>query len=210
MNKIKFFNNRTDLEIKQILNQIKHRYKKIKKDEFFMFRGEKINGLIILINGKLGAFMPKPNGEIHKIETLKSGDIIASAFIFGKNNTLPVDLVSETDCELLEISRDNLLKLFEKNTDILTNFLNEISTKTQFLSNKVWKSVNNRTIREKLIDFILENKKEETFTLTLSIKELAEQLNTTRPSLSRVIKSMLENKELEKIDKKRFKILANF
>ncbi len=207
LTKVKILRNKTIEELESIFNNIKYKGRKVKKNEYLMFRGQEINGLMILTSGKLGAFMPKENGEIHKIETLTEGNIIASAFIFGENNVIPVDLIAEMECQILEIDRENLLKIFEYDRDILVNFLNDISDKTQFLSNKIWKSINNRTIKDKLKDYILENRKDNTFQIPCSIKELAERFNTTRPSLSRVIREMIERGDIEKIGKNRFKIL---
>lgn len=209
MSDIKLFN-QTSKATKKILNEIEHSYKFIEKNEIFMFRGEEIDGLILLISGKLGAFMSKDNGDVHKIETLTDNSIVASAFIFGNNNFLPVDLIAESKCKILKINRKNLLKLFTNHNDILVDFLDEISTKTQFLTHKIWKSINNKTIKEKVVDFINEHRTNDLFILPISIKELSEKFNTTRPSLSRVLKEMIENEEIKKIDKGKYLLLSKF
>ena len=89
---------------------------------------------------------------------------------------------------------------------ILINFLNEISDKTQFLSNKVWKSFNSKTIREKMLDYIEQNKVEDKVLFKHSIKELSEMFGVSRPSLSRVISEFVEEGVLERDGKNRFKL----
>lgn len=204
--KTRIFEGKNEKEIKKILEKIVVIKKKIKKQEFFMLRGDKVIGLMLVIDGKLGALMPKENGEIHKIETFTNGDIVASAFVFSKNNNIPVDLLAEEKSEVVIIDKMELLKLFKENTDILVNFLNEISSKTQFLTTKIWKYINNRTIEEKMRDYIFENSENGVFEIK-SITELAEIFNTTRPSLSRVLKKMITKKIIEKTGRNKFRVI---
>ena len=50
--------------------------------------------------------MLKDNGDVQKIENLSNGDIIGSAFIFGKDNNLPVDLIVLESEELHQKMKD--------------------------------------------------------------------------------------------------------
>lgn len=202
--KFKLFKGIDERELEEIFKKIKYEIKKFKKNDIIFFRDEKIDGLFIVTKGLLSAEMLKNNGDIQKIENLSSGDIIASAFIFGKDNNLPVDLIVLEEGELLHINKNNLLQAFNFNEKFLINFLNEISDKTQFLSNKVWKSFNNKTIKEKALDYILENTQSNRVIFKHSIKELAELFGVSRPSLSRVISEFVEENILVRDGKNRF------
>lgn len=85
--------------------------------------------------------------------------------------------------------------------------MNSISNKAQFLSKKVWDNFNNKTIEEKLNSYIKENMTGGFITLKVSIKELAEQFQVTRPSLSRALGNYVKDGILEKIDRYKYKIL---
>ena len=187
-----------------LFNSIDYQIRKVYKNDVVFFRDEEVDGLYIILDGLLSAEMLKNTGEIQKIENLSQGDIIASAFIFGKNNNLPVDLIALNDGEILHINRENLLKIFNLNENVLINFLNEICDKTQFLSNKVWKTFNNKTIREKMLNYIFENNENNKVVFRHSIKELSELFGVSRPSLSRVIGEFVEEEILVRDGKNKF------
>lgn len=207
--KFKFFYGIDEKELEKMFQKLKYELKEFKKNDIVFFRDEKIDGLITVIKGLLSAEMLKDNGDVHKIENLSEGDIIGSAFIFGENNNLPVDLIALEDGQFLHIDKKNLLYAFNSNEKFLVNFLNEISDKTQFLSNKVWKNFNNKTIKEKVADYIFENTRDDKVVFKHSIRELAEIFGVSRPSLSRVIGELVENKVLKRDGRNKFVVNMN-
>ncbi|MGL5175830.1 MAG: Crp/Fnr family transcriptional regulator [Cetobacterium sp.] len=206
LKKVILFKDLEENEIKEMFNTINFDVKKFEKDDIVFFRGDVLDGISIVLKGNLSAEMLKDTGDIQKIENLSTGDLIASAFVFGQNNIIPVDLISLEKTEILHIDKKNLLKLFNIKEMILINFLNEISDKTQFLSNKVWKNFNAKTIREKMFDYIQQNKIDNKILFKHSIKELSEIFGVSRPSLSRVISEFVEEGILERDGKNRFKL----
>lgn len=206
--KTDFFNILEDDEFQNVINECKYQIKKYQKDEYVAFRGDLIDGLYINVDGILVAEMLKENGEIKKIEELKNEKIIAAAFIFGEVNRFPVDLVARTDVKILFIEKEEMIKLLKINSKLLIKFLDEVSNKAQFLSKNLWESLSNKTINQKLAEYILKNQDNEIFILNNSVKELAEYFNVSRPSLSRVIKFFIEDGILEKIEKGKYRILS--
>ncbi|MBQ3437673.1 MAG: Crp/Fnr family transcriptional regulator [Fusobacterium sp.] len=200
------FKGLTSEEIKDILGKIRYETKSYKNKENIAFRGDKINGLNIIIKGSISTEMLAKDGNIRKIEKLEESDVLASAFIFGTNNFYPVDLVAENKVEILNISRENFLKILSLENRILENFLNEISNKTQFLSAKIWSSVNNKTIGEKFSEFIKNKQKNNELKID-NLQDLADSFGVARPSLSRVLREYIEEKKLERIGRNRYKIL---
>lgn len=193
-------------EIKEILREIKYDRKKYKNGGNIAFRGDKVEGLNILLKGSVITEMLTKDGNVKKIEDLVEADILASAFIFGDNNTYPVDLIANGDVEILYINKNNFLKLLLLKDKILENFLNEISNKTQLLSNKIWNSFNNKTIGEKIKNFILNNQKKDEVTIS-NLKSLAESFGIARPSLSRVLSDYVNEGKLERIGRNKYKVL---
>ncbi|MGL4946514.1 MAG: Crp/Fnr family transcriptional regulator [Cetobacterium sp.] len=204
--KVKIFEGLKLEELSLLFQLIDYKIEKFKKNDTVLFRGDKLDGIFIVLEGTLSAEMLKNNGDVQKIENLLEGDIVASAFIFGKKNNMPVDLITLEKSCLLHIDRKNLLQLFKKQEKILINFLDEISDKTQFLSNKVWKSFNTKTIKEKFLDYISENTIGDKVIFKHSIKELSELFGVTRPSLSRVISEFVEDGIFERCGNKKFVI----
>lgn len=194
-------------EFSEILKKCKYKILNYKKEEYVAFRGDAIDGIYINLNGILVAEMLKDDGNIKKIEELQKGKIIASAFIFGSKNKFPVDLVAKSEVQVLFIEREEVIELLKSNSKILKTFLDEISNKAQFLSKNLWESLSNKTINQKLAEYIIKKEKNNIFSFDKSIKELAEYFNVSRPSLSRVIKSFIENGIIEKLEKRQYKIL---
>lgn len=192
--------------IKELLSQIKYERKEYKTENNIAYRGDEVDGLNIILKGTVSTEMLTKDGNVKKIEDLEATDILASAFIFGENNRFPVDLIGNGNVEILKINKENFLKLLSLENKILENFLNEISNKTQFLSAKIWSSFNNRTIGEKVANYIAMNQKNGEIIIP-NIKSLAENFGIARPSLSRVLGDYVNDGKLERNGKNKYKIL---
>lgn len=193
-------------KINEILNKIKYDRKKYKNGENIAFRGDKVEGLNIILKGSITTEMLTKNGNVKKIEDLKEADVLAAAFIFGNRNTYPVDLIAKGEVEILHINKMNFLKLLSLENKILENFLNEISNKTQLLSTKIWNSFNNKTIGEKIRNFIISNQRSDEVVIS-NLKSLAESFGIARPSLSRVLSDYVNERKLERTGRNKYKIL---
>lgn len=200
----KLFKGVTEKEIENILENIKYKILKFKKGETIVFRGDEVLGLYVNISGNLYSEMMGDKGDIKKIEDIKENSIIASAFIFGNNKKFPVDLFSRTDSEIFFVEKKEFLKMLHLNEKITENILDEISNKAQFLSAKIWHEVNNKTIGQKLADYILKNVKDGEIKFKPSLNEVASSFNIARPSLSRVIIEFVDEGILERNGRKYF------
>lgn len=200
------FNGIDEKTIKNILEKTKYEIKKYSHDESIAFRGDEVKGLYIILKGILTTEMLTEEGNVIKIEELVPSDIIASAFIFGKNNSFPVDLSVKDEAEVLFVERKEFLKILFSEEKILENFLNEISNKTQLLTSKIWNSFNNKTIKKKFCDYVKKNQiNNEIFIENLGA--LAEYFGVERPSLSRVLSDLVKDEKLERIGRNKYRIL---
>ena len=200
------FNGIDEKTIKNILEKTKYEIKKYSPDESIAFRGDEVKGLYIILKGTLTTEMLTEEGNVIKIEELGSSDVIASAFIFGKKNSFPVDLIAKDDTEILFVERKEFLKILFSKEKILENFLNEVSNKTQLLTSKIWNSFNNKTIKKKFCDYVKKNQKNNLFSIQ-NLGALAEYFGVERPSLSRVLSDLVKDEKLERIGRNKYKIL---
>ena len=200
------FNGIDEKTIKNILEKTKYEIKKYSPDESIAFRGDEVKGLYIILKGTLTTEMLTEEGNVIKIEELGSSDVIASAFIFGKKNSFPVDLIAKDDAEILFVERKEFLKILFSKEKILENFLNEVSNKTQLLTSKIWNSFNNKTIKKKFCDYVKKNQKNNLFSIQ-NLGALAEYFGVERPSLSRVLSDLVKDEKLERIGRNKYKIL---
>ena len=200
------FNGIDEKTIRNILEKTKYEIKKYSPDESIAFRGDEVKGLYIILKGTLTTEMLTEEGNVIKIEELGSSDVIASAFIFGKKNSFPVDLIAKDDAEILFVERKEFLKILFSKEKILENFLNEVSNKTQLLTSKIWNSFNNKTIKKKFCDYVKKNQKNNLFSIQ-NLGALAEYFGVERPSLSRVLSDLVKDEKLERIGRNKYKIL---
>ena len=200
------FNDLDEDTIKDILEKTKYEIKKYSLDEPIAFRGDEVKGLYIILKGILITEMLTEEGNIIKIEELVPSDVIASAFVFGKKNSFPVDLNAKDEAEILFIERKEFLKILFSKEKILENFLNEVSNKTQLLTSKIWNSFNNKTIKKKFCDYVKKNQKNNLFSIQ-NLGALAEYFGVERPSLSRVLSDLVKDEKLERIGRNKYKIL---
>ena len=200
------FNGIDEKTIKNILEKNKYEIKKYSPNESIAFRGDEVRGLYIILKGTLTTEMLTEEGNVIKIEELVPSDVIASAFIFGKKNSFPVDLNAKDEAEILFIERKEFLKILFSKEKILENFLNEVSNKTQLLTSKIWNSFNNKTIKKKFCDYVKKNQKNNLFSIQ-NLGALAEFFGVERPSLSRVLSELVKDEKLERIGRNKYKIL---
>ena len=200
------FNGIDEKTIKNILEKTKYEIKKYSPNESIAFRGDEVRGLYIILKGTLTTEMLTEEGNVIKIEELVPSDVIASAFVFGKKNSFPVDLNAKDEAEILFIERKEFLKILFSKEKILENFLNEVSNKTQLLTSKIWNSFNNKTIKKKFCDYVKKNQKNNLFSIQ-NLGALAEYFGVERPSLSRVLSDLVKDEKLERIGRNKYRIL---
>ena len=207
--KTSLFSGLTVSKTEKILKRINFQIKSYEKNESIFFRGDSLEHIIIILEGGARGEMQKITGDPITIDYLSPRQVIAPAFIFGSDRTLPVDLISTGKSKLLFLNRQDFLNVLQEDKVLLTNFIDEISNKGQLLSKRIWFNFVNRTISEKLINYIKIHHKHGFISFNPSISELAKKFEVTRPSLSREI-SVLSNKGvLSKVKGNKYEVNLN-
>ncbi|MCD4792855.1 MAG: Crp/Fnr family transcriptional regulator [Bacteroidales bacterium] len=195
-------------ELEDLLTSVTHKNYKFSKDEIITSSRNEVRGLYILMLGSVRGEMVDFSGKVIKIEDIESPRMLAPAFLFGKNNNYPVDIIANNNTEFIYFHRSSFLKLLQLNQTVLMNYLNIISDRAQFLSTKI-RFLSFQTIKGKfahyIINLINENNKEDII-LPLSQSKLADLFGVTRPALGRVIRELHNNKIII-AENKRIKIL---
>lgn len=178
-------------EIELILGTVPNRVKKFQSGSMISQSGEPVHSLMVVLKGVVKGVMVDYAGRIIKIEEIPAPGALASAFMFGSRNKFPVNVIAVSDGELLLIEKPDFLTLLMKNDIILVNFLDMISNRSQFLSEKI-KFLNFKTIKCKLAQYILQKagKDQSTVNLDMTQSDLAEFFGVTRPSVSRALGEM--------------------
>lgn len=203
-------------EIMSVISITPYRIKKYRSGAMISQSDEPVNSFMMVINGIVKGEMVDFSGRVIKIEEIPASGALASAFIFGNRNKFPVNVVAMTDTTLMIIEKADFIKFLKSNDKLLTNFLDMISNRSQFLSEKI-KFLNFKTIRGKLAQYILQaaGQDKPEIRLAMTQNEMAEYFGVARPSIARVISEMEEEgvimtkgKYLKILDKKRLRELT--
>ena len=180
-------------DIDRFLQNTPSKIKLYEKGDIVTLQNSPCKSLMLLCEGSLSARMSNSEGKEIIIETLRAPEVLAPAFLYGSENKFPVTLQAEENVRIWLLSRDAFLKMMETNPTILNNFIQSISDRSIFLSRKLnefaLQNLNNRIIS------YLQNKGEIT-----NIQEVAFIMGVARPSLSRSIQAMVEQKLLRKTE----------
>lgn len=175
-------------DIEALLTDIPYRIKKFQTGFLLAQSGDSVNSLMVVISGIVKGEMVDYSGRAIKIEDIPAPGALASAFMFGNRNRFPVNVIAVSDGELFMIEKPDFLKLLMRNDVILVNFLDMISNRSQFLSDKI-KFLNFKTIKGKLAHYILQRagKERSSINLDMTQNDLADFFGVARPSVGRAL-----------------------
>mgnify|MGYP006278526811 CR=1 FL=1 len=210
-----FLKGLTEREVEEILENTRFHLKKYRQGDYIAFSGQSSESLNIITHGSVKGEMVDFRGNVVKVEDIFAPDAFAPAFLFASDNTLLIDVVANTDVEVMFIFKEDLLKLFQQNQQVLQNYMRIISDKFVLMTNKM-KFLSLKTIKGKIAHYLLSREKRKAQNKQLrfhkSQEQLAEYFGVTRPSLSRELKSMekagiiaLERKDIRILDKESLK-----
>ena len=194
-------------ELQKLFNQIHYQVKLYNKGDLIVNGGEICDRLLIIQQGNVKAEMNDYSGKTIKIEDIEAPRPLATAFLFGKENQFPVTVSANTEVEIVSVPKTEFVKLLQSNSLILNNYLNTISSRAQFLSQKL-KFLSFKTIRQKIAHYLLEmaGDRLQTVEIPQSQGQLAEMFGVTRPSLARALGEMSQDGLIE-TDRRFIKIL---
>ena len=194
-------------DLGQLFQQIHYQVKSYPKGELVVIAGEICDRLLIVQEGSVKAEMTDYSGKTIKIEDMTAPWPLATAFLFGRENKFPVTVSATSDARLVSIPKAEFVKLLQLNALILNNYLNTISTRAQFLSQKL-KFLSFKTIKQKIAHYLLDlaGERLQTVEITQSQGQLAEMFGVTRPSLARTLGEMCQEGLIE-TDRRYIKII---
>ena len=194
-------------DINSLINSSSHQIKQFSNKEVLAYAGEKVEKAMILLEGKLQGEMIDFAGNSLKIEEMEPPQMVAAAFLYGPQSVFPVNLSAISEGKILIIYKNDFTQLLSADQRVLSNYLNIISGKAQFLSRKIT-FLSFKTIKEKMAYYLLQNFKtgNQIITINQSQKGLAEMLGVARPSLARTISEM-ESDQLIKWERNQVEIV---
>ncbi len=186
------FKGLNEQDIKLLLDSTSSRIRSFNKGDLVAQAGEEVHFQHIMISGSVTGEMIDFAGKVIKIEDILPPRPLAAAFLFGNQNRYLVNITANEQAEILSIPRDDFLKMMQTSELVLKNFLNAISSRGQFLSNKI-RFLSFSTIRGKLAQYLLDQSGKQggdSLSLPHSQSQLSELFGVARPSIGRAISEM--------------------
>jgi CRP/FNR family transcriptional regulator, dissimilatory nitrate respiration regulator len=179
-------------DLDDLFNGIPYQKKTYAKDDIIAHAETEVKNLLILIDGTVRGEMMDFSGKTVKIEDIESPNVLAPAFLFGNNNKFPVSIIANNQAVVIGINKTDFLKILQRNGMVLNNYLNNISSRAQFLSNKL-RFLTFQSIKGKIAHYILQLSTKscsDSIIMPKSQNQLAEMFGVTRPSLGRAIREL--------------------
>ena len=203
-----FFNGLTAKEIKELLQTVNYKIVEYPAKEIYTLAGMPCKYADFILKGELISRMTGLSGKQVQIDRLKACVLIAPAFIFAKNNAMPVSVETAQHTTIMRMMPSELKHLIDTNERIRMNFIQLLSSIDVFLTQKL-RMLSLFTVREKVAYFLMKAAKEQqslSIKLSNSGQEIADTFGIQKFSLLRCLSEFEDNGAI-KIDGKQITIL---
>ena len=182
-------------KIENVINKIKYSIKRYSKNEIIANEDDVCTTLSLVLDGSVEIQRLYSNGKYIVLKRLSTGDVFGEALVFSKAKTYPATVMSLSESSIFFIDKEDVLKLCSTEEKILENFISLLSDKVFILNSKI-KSISFKSIRQRVINFILDEVREQknkNIILKNTKEEIAASLGIPRPSLSRELIYLRDN-----------------
>lgn len=185
LKQIRLFSGCSDEALQRLLNQPCRR-QEFAAGKQLLNAGDPCRSLMVLVQGEAEALMTSEEGREVLVDHLQAPMLLAPAFLFAKNNEIPVNVTALSDCVVWFINREAFFNFIVEEPSVLRVFLEMLSGKGSFLSGKM-RSFAVKGLRNRVVEYLDANG------CLSNVAAVAQQLGVTRPSLSRVLSEMVDD-----------------
>ncbi len=193
------FQNINGEEIENVLTNIPYNINKYSNGDVIAIEGDDCNSLGIILEGNVEIHKSFESGKNVTINYFEAGNIFGEALVFSGQHFYPATIISDNESKVMFIQRKDIVHLMTLDTRIIDNFMGVLSNRILMLNQRLT-NLTLESIRKKIANMLLiEYKKQGSTYLNIpfSRKKMAEMLNTPRPSLSRELMKMKEDKLID-------------
>ena len=179
----------SEIEIDLTLGNISYQLVSLPSHEVYALAGMPCKYVDIVVSGKLICRMAALSGKQVEVSRLHSGNMVAPAFIFSKDRSLPVSVETDGKVQLFRMRPEELKRLIDLDETIRMNYIRILSNIDVFLTQKM-KVLSLFTVREKVAYLLMERVGEQGSNevhLERSRHEIADSFGIQKFSLLRVL-----------------------
>lgn len=181
-------------KISEEISRIDYTIRQYPKDEIIALEDSPCKSVAIILEGEIELQKIYASGKVFILRKLQKSEVFGEVVVFSDRNTYPATIVSSTHSKIMFLNKEGIIKLCRIDEEFLNNFMKLMSSKILTLNAKL-KELSFKNIREKVANFILEEyRRQNSLKIKLkdSKKNIALNLGTLRPSLSRELIKMRE------------------
>ena len=197
MEQAKIFDGMSEAEQESIFECFSVTKRRFSPGEQILTYSEQLNNVCIVLSGLVHVYSIDEDGNSSIIEYLKKNDVFGEVFHFPFSG-LEYIAVADEESEIMFISYEHIIhpcsRACMRHSLLLNNLFALTAEKLQSLELRI-NILAQKNIRQKLMAFLEYSgraKKNEKFSVGMSITELAAYLNVDRSSLMREMKKMKE------------------
>jgi CRP/FNR family transcriptional regulator len=174
------------------------RIRAFRKDEILFNAGDSANGFYYVLYGEVRIFRMDNHGKEVEVVRINPGDFFGEAVVFVSDK-FPAFAQAVKDTETLFFSKKTIFQHIDKDPTIARFFISLLAKKCIVLNKRI-ETLELRTVRQRLAQFILSQYQEQqSDVIVLNMKkiELARFIGTISETLSRNLKLMQEDNLIE-------------
>lgn len=185
-------------EIKESIEFIGCIKRKYRKKSILLDFENNFKGIAILLSGEITVNIFYENGNKLPLRYIKPSEVFGLSYFLGKEKDQILTFITNTNCSILVINENSLMKLLQNSSIILKNYLSYMNNRINFLMSKiVFFNLSNN--QQKICHFLLkECSKSSSRNCYLNIPKttLCEYLGIGRTSFYRELNSLAEKKAI--------------
>ena len=168
------FNDVSEQRLEQIVASAKHKLVKFDKKDIYILAGMPYRHVDIVVEGEMVARMVSLSGKSVEVSRLVVGDLVAPAFIFAKDNLMPVSVETEKETTVMRMSKADFVELIDTDPVLRRNFFTVREKVGYFLKEASGKQGSNVVLLDKSRQEIAESFGIQKFSLLRTMSELQE------------------------------------
>ena len=181
-------------ELRDDLEAVPHHIQCYDKGEIVFHLKEDANRIGVVLEGRVQAQKPFPNGSQINVSIRNPGELIGPAAVFSRSQKYPCDVVSLEPVTIMMFRREDILLLLQKDLRIMKNFMSELATATFMLQQRL-ELLSYSGIAQKAAFYLLINTRQagkNVIRIPDSVSNWAMIMNVSRSSLHRELKKLEE------------------
>ena len=179
-------------ELRDDLEAVPHHIQCYDKGETVFQLMEDANRIGVILEGRVQAQKPFPNGSQVNVSLRNPGDMIGPAAVFSRSQKYPCDVVSLEPATIMMFRREDILMLLQKDLRIMKNFMAELATATYMLQQRL-ELLSYSGIAQKAAFYLLIQARQSgnhAIRIPGSVSNWAMIMNVSRSSLHRELKKL--------------------